>query len=353
MARPTKTLQEHLRDGSFRADRHAGLLFGPFVDDVELAGLQATYRTAASTDEQRLIAIAFAQQAKLHEGRKPRPILNGRDGAAVADFFASNFVHTKGPAAGRAVRARGLAARLRGRVLPPRRGGQAHLSPRRPRSAEGKREEPAGGRARPLRAPDPARLPGRLLRRRLEGAGAHRLQLRAELRRDRPAPRRRPRGPKRAHLSRRQRLDAGRLRRRVAPVRALASVARSSTRRTSSPRRSTRTCGRRSRRPCTSGSTRSSWPSRRPGRTARACSGAWSSPRSPSSRSSAPTTGSRSDATRKTACSSGGTPPRTRPSWTTRRPGVRPTPRAGSTCATFAGSETHRGRPSRPSAACT
>ena len=65
-------------------------------------GLQATYRTAASTDEQRLVAIAFAQEAKLHEGRKPRPILNGRDGAAVADFFAANFVHTKGPAAGRA-----------------------------------------------------------------------------------------------------------------------------------------------------------------------------------------------------------------------------------------------------------
>ena len=51
MARPTKTLQEHLRDGSFRADRHAGLLLGPLVDDAELAGLQATYRTAASTDE--------------------------------------------------------------------------------------------------------------------------------------------------------------------------------------------------------------------------------------------------------------------------------------------------------------
>ena len=102
MARPTKTLQEHLRDGSFRADRHAGLLLGPLVDDPELAGLQATYRTAASTDEQRLVAIAFAQESKLHEGRRPRPILNGRDGAAVADFFAANFVHTKGPAAGRA-----------------------------------------------------------------------------------------------------------------------------------------------------------------------------------------------------------------------------------------------------------
>ena len=55
VARPTKTLQEHLRDGSFRADRHAGLLLGPLADDVDMAGLQATYRTAASTDEQRLI----------------------------------------------------------------------------------------------------------------------------------------------------------------------------------------------------------------------------------------------------------------------------------------------------------
>ena len=95
MARPTKTLQEHLRDGSFRADRHGGLLLGPLVDDSELAGLQSTYRTAASTDEQRLIAIAFAQEVKRHEGRKPRPILTGRDGAAVADFFASNLVHRK------------------------------------------------------------------------------------------------------------------------------------------------------------------------------------------------------------------------------------------------------------------
>ena len=56
MARPTKTLQEHLRDGSFRADRCADLLLGPLVDDEELAGLQATYRMAASTDEQRLVA---------------------------------------------------------------------------------------------------------------------------------------------------------------------------------------------------------------------------------------------------------------------------------------------------------
>ena len=64
LARPTKTLQEHLRDGSFRADRHARLLLGPLVDDPELAGLQATYRTAASTDEQRLVAIAFAQEAR-------------------------------------------------------------------------------------------------------------------------------------------------------------------------------------------------------------------------------------------------------------------------------------------------
>jgi phage terminase large subunit-like protein len=100
VARPTKTLQEHLRDGSFRADRHAGLLLGPLVEDPELAGLQATYRSVATTEEQRLVALAFVQAAKLLEGRQPRPILNGRDGAAVVDFFAQNLTHTKGPAAG-------------------------------------------------------------------------------------------------------------------------------------------------------------------------------------------------------------------------------------------------------------
>jgi phage terminase large subunit-like protein len=100
VARPTKTLQEHLRDETFRADRHAALLLGPLVDDEVLAGLQATYRTAATTDEQRIIALAFVQEAKLVEGRTPRPILNGRDGAAIATFFSEHLTHTKGPAAG-------------------------------------------------------------------------------------------------------------------------------------------------------------------------------------------------------------------------------------------------------------
>ena len=57
MARPTKTLQEHLRDGSFRADRHAGLL-GPLVDDADLAGLQATYRS---------VKVCARCRAELHE----------------------------------------------------------------------------------------------------------------------------------------------------------------------------------------------------------------------------------------------------------------------------------------------
>jgi phage terminase large subunit-like protein len=100
VARPTKTLQEHLRDGSFRADRHASLLLGPLVDDKELAGPQATYRSAATRGEQRLDSLAFAQEATLLEGRQPRPLLNGRDGAAVISFFAHNLTHTKGPAAG-------------------------------------------------------------------------------------------------------------------------------------------------------------------------------------------------------------------------------------------------------------
>ena len=190
----------------------------------ELAGLQATYRTAASTDEQRLVAIAFAQEARWHEGRKPRPILNGRDGAAVADFFASNFVHTKGPAAGRAFDLEDWQ--------------RAFVDEFYKRDEEGRRiyrlgvlGVPSGNGKSPLAAGlglyellTRRDSPGRLLRRRLAGAGADRLQLRAELRRDGPAPRRRPRGAKRAHLSRRHGLDARCLRRRVAPVRALGQL---------------------------------------------------------------------------------------------------------------------------------
>ena len=352
MARPTKTLQEHLRDGSFRADRHAGLLLGPLVDDPDLAGLQAIYRTAASTDEQRLVAIAFARESKLHEGRKLRAILNGRDGAAVADFFASNFVHTKGPAAGRAFDLEDWQ--------------RAFVDEFYKRDEEGRRiyrlgvlGVPRGNGKCPLAA----------------GLGLYELLTR----RDSP-------DVFCAAGSREQARIVFNFARSFVETGPLLDVVRVGRNEliypdgTGSMRvvsadgslqfghsvscaivdeahvfatQKHRTCGRRSRRPCTSGSTRSCSPSRRPGQTARACSDAWSSPRSPSSRSSAPTRASRSGATRRTACSSGGTPPRTRPSSTTRRPGARPTPQAGSTCAISAVSATHRGRPSQPSAACT
>jgi hypothetical protein len=71
VARPTKTLQEHLRDGSFRADRHASLLLGPFVDDAELASLQTTYRAAATREEQRLVAIASPRRPSSWRGASP------------------------------------------------------------------------------------------------------------------------------------------------------------------------------------------------------------------------------------------------------------------------------------------
>ena len=353
MARPTKTLQEHLRDGSFRADRHAGLLLGPLVDDPELAGLQATYRTAASTDEQRLDRDRLRPGGEAARGTKAAPDPERTRRRRGRGLLRRQLRPHEGTGGRASVRARGLAARLRGRVLQARRGGQAHLSPRRPRRAARERKEPARGRARPLRAPDPARLPRRLLRRRLAGAGADRLQLRPLLRRDGPAPRRRPRGPKRAHLSRRHGLDAGRLRRRVAPVRALGQLR--------DRRRGARL--RHAEAPGSLGGVRDGLaqaarllpprhhdgrvrphePARAPGRVIAR----------PALARAPRLEGSRSGATRRTACSSGGTPPRTRPSSTTRRPGARPTRRAGSTCATCAASETHRGRPSPPSAACT
>jgi hypothetical protein len=62
VARPTKTLQEHLHDGSFRADRHASLLLGPLVDDPELS------RTAGDLPDGRLDRRAAPD-------RQPHPVL--------------------------------------------------------------------------------------------------------------------------------------------------------------------------------------------------------------------------------------------------------------------------------------
>jgi len=54
-----KTLDQHVRDGTFRARRHRELLAGPVVEWPKLALLQARYAGTAHNLERRVIAIEF------------------------------------------------------------------------------------------------------------------------------------------------------------------------------------------------------------------------------------------------------------------------------------------------------
>jgi phage terminase large subunit-like protein len=98
VARPSKNLAERVRDASFLARRHGALLAGPLVVREDLRLLQTAYRAASSERERRGLALDF--EAAL---RRPEPSNNVRpyDPAdSVADFFAANLIHQKGPAAG-------------------------------------------------------------------------------------------------------------------------------------------------------------------------------------------------------------------------------------------------------------
>jgi phage terminase large subunit-like protein len=99
MARPAKTLQERVRDRSFLARRHGGLLAGPFVDAPELREIQVAWQAAASVRERRLLSLGFEQKVC---AARPTKRVSGRltGGAAPADFFSRNLRHQKGPAAG-------------------------------------------------------------------------------------------------------------------------------------------------------------------------------------------------------------------------------------------------------------
>ena len=100
MARPAKSLAEHLRDGSFRAGRHHGLLAGPLVSARKLRALQVGYQGASTERERRSFALDFQQEALRSEtsSRVEVPVQAGE--LSVADFFARDFRHTKGPHAG-------------------------------------------------------------------------------------------------------------------------------------------------------------------------------------------------------------------------------------------------------------
>ena len=95
---------------------------------------------AASTDEQRLVAIAFAQEATLARGTKAEPDPERTRRRCGRGLLRRQLRPREGASGRTSVRAGGLAARLRGRVLQARRGGQAHLPPSHPRCAARERE---------------------------------------------------------------------------------------------------------------------------------------------------------------------------------------------------------------------
>ncbi len=103
MGRPAKTLEQHIRDGSFRARVHHSLLSGPLLAEKALEKLQGEYKTARSERERGAIALDF--QARAHNirtiARAGNPeFVCADDTLSPADFFEQNLRHQKGPAAG-------------------------------------------------------------------------------------------------------------------------------------------------------------------------------------------------------------------------------------------------------------
>jgi phage terminase large subunit-like protein len=122
--RPPKSLDQHLRDGSFRARRaeHHALLAGPELPYPAFALLQARYRRATSEPERRAVALEFQHAVRLvHEqaereqaeggGRSLEQELAklGRPGSAarLLRFFPHYLRHPKGPLIGTPFRLEG------------------------------------------------------------------------------------------------------------------------------------------------------------------------------------------------------------------------------------------------------
>jgi phage terminase large subunit-like protein len=103
VARPSKSLVEHVRDGSFRPDRHESLLAGPLLTVESLRALQLAYRDAVSERDRRSVALDFAEQARRDvsaNGNGGLHVAGAHGGADVARFLAEYLRHTKGPSAG-------------------------------------------------------------------------------------------------------------------------------------------------------------------------------------------------------------------------------------------------------------
>ena len=99
MARPAKSLQGRVRDRSFLARRHGGLLAGALVRRGDLREIQERWQQASSEIERKAWAREFE---KAITGERDAPLLAAPsfEGMSVPDFFAECLVHVKGPAAG-------------------------------------------------------------------------------------------------------------------------------------------------------------------------------------------------------------------------------------------------------------
>jgi phage terminase large subunit-like protein len=95
VARPTKTLENRLRDGTFVARKHHPLLAGPLVRGERLRPIQRAYQAATSEPERRSLAVEFEIAAR----EKPRRTASVH-ASGVGEFFEQNLRHQKGPAAG-------------------------------------------------------------------------------------------------------------------------------------------------------------------------------------------------------------------------------------------------------------
>jgi phage terminase large subunit-like protein len=115
MARPAKSLLEHILDGTFRARRHHPLLAGPDLPWPGFAYLQQRYRAATSEPERRAIALELEQAVRqIHASHQVQASANGDSGlhallgelgkpgtaAHLLKFFPAFFTHPKGPAIG-------------------------------------------------------------------------------------------------------------------------------------------------------------------------------------------------------------------------------------------------------------
>ena len=106
MARPAKSLQERVRDRSFLARRHGGLLAGSLVGNERLREIQLRWQAetnetvlrALEREYERLVAGNGTLEASARNTTRvadlPLTVL------PVASFFPATFSHVKGPAAG-------------------------------------------------------------------------------------------------------------------------------------------------------------------------------------------------------------------------------------------------------------